>query len=72
MKTLRPDWTGALLATVTLGELAALYADFLAVSMATALVQLVGDAPAAGKEVYIWTVNDSFSMSNMSGLGVSG
>ena len=44
MKTLRPDWTVGLLATVTMGELAALDADFLAVNIATASVRQVRDA----------------------------
>ena len=39
---------------------------------ATASVPLVRDARAAGKEVYVWTVNDPLSMSHMASLGVSG
>ena len=72
MKQLRPDWTVGLLASVSVGKLAALDADFLAVNMAAASAQLVRDARAAGKEVYVWTVNDPLSMSNMASLGVSG
>jgi len=72
MKSLRPDWTVGLLATATVGDLPALDADFLAVNMATASVQLVRDARAAGKEVYVWTVNDPLSMSHMASLGVAG
>ena len=40
--------------------------------MATASARLVRDARAAGKEVYVWTVNDPLSMSHMASLGVSG
>jgi glycerophosphoryl diester phosphodiesterase len=72
MNTLRPDWTVGLLATATVGDLPALEADFLAVNMATSSVGLVRDARAAGKEVYVWTVNDPLSMSHMASLGVSG
>jgi glycerophosphoryl diester phosphodiesterase len=72
MKSLRPDWSVGLLATATVGDLPALDADFLAVNMATASVGLVRDARAAGKEVYVWTVNDPLSMSHMASLGVSG
>ncbi len=72
MKSLRPDWSIGLLATATVGDLPALDADFLAVNMATASVGLVRDARAAGKEVYVWTVNDPLSMSHMASLGVSG
>jgi glycerophosphoryl diester phosphodiesterase len=72
MKSLRPDWTVGLLATATVGDLPALEADFLAVNMATASVPLVREARAAGKEIYVWTVNDPLSMSHMASLGVSG
>jgi glycerophosphoryl diester phosphodiesterase len=72
MKALRPGWSVGLLATATVGDLPALEADFLAVNMATASVRLVRDARAAGKEVYVWTVNDPLSMSRMASLGVSG
>jgi glycerophosphoryl diester phosphodiesterase len=72
MKALRPGWTVGLLATATVGDLPALEADFLAVNMAAASLRLVRDARAAGKEVYVWTVNDPLSMSRMASLGVSG
>jgi len=72
MKALRPDWKVGLLATATLGDLPALEADFLAVNTATASVGLVRDAREAGKDVYVWTVNDPLSMSRMASLGVSG
>jgi glycerophosphoryl diester phosphodiesterase len=72
MKALRPDWTVGLLATATVGDLPALEADFLAVNMATASARVVRAARAAGKEVYVWTVNDPLSMSHMASLGVSG
>jgi glycerophosphoryl diester phosphodiesterase len=72
MKALRPGWTVGLLATATVGDLTALETDFLAVNMATASLRLVRDARAAGKEVYVWTVNDPLSMSRMASLGVSG
>ncbi|MEJ2386360.1 MAG: glycerophosphodiester phosphodiesterase [Chromatiaceae bacterium] len=72
MKRLRPGWTVGLLATATVGDLPALEADFLAVNMATASSRLIRDARAAGKEVYVWTVNDPLSMSDMASLGVSG
>lgn len=72
MKALRPEWTVGLLATATVGDLPALEADFLAVNLGTASVGLARDARAAGKEVYVWTVNDPLSMSHMASLGVSG
>jgi glycerophosphoryl diester phosphodiesterase len=72
MKAIRPDWMVGLLATATLGDLPALEADFLAVNMARASLGLIRGARAAGKEVYVWTVNDPLSMSQMASLGVSG
>jgi glycerophosphoryl diester phosphodiesterase len=72
MKRLRPDWAVGLLATASVGDLTALEADFLAVNQAAASAGLIRDARAAGKEVYVWTVNDPLSMSRMASLGVSG
>jgi glycerophosphoryl diester phosphodiesterase len=72
MKSLRPDWTVGLLATASVGDLAALDADFLAVNMKTVSPGLVRAARAVGKEVYAWTVNDPLAMSRMASLGVSG
>lgn len=72
MKSLRPDWTVGLLATATVGDIAALEADFLAVNRKTVSVGLVRAARAAGKEVYAWTVNDPLAMSHMASLGVAG
>jgi glycerophosphoryl diester phosphodiesterase len=72
LKSLRPDWKVGLLATATVGNLPALDADFLAVNMARASIELVRDARSAGKEVYVWTVNNPLSMSHMASLGVSG
>jgi glycerophosphoryl diester phosphodiesterase len=72
MKSLRPDWTVGLLTTATVGDPAALEADFFAVNMKTVSAGLVRAARAAGKEVYVWTVNDPLAMSHMASLGVSG
>jgi glycerophosphoryl diester phosphodiesterase len=72
MKSLRPDWPVGLLLTATVGNPAALQADFLAVNRQTVSVGLVRAARAAGKSVYAWTVNDPLAMSHMASLGVSG
>jgi glycerophosphoryl diester phosphodiesterase len=72
MKSLQPDWTVGLLATALVGKLASLQADFLAVNTGTVSAKLVHDARAAGKEVYVWTVNDGLTMSHMASLGVAG
>lgn len=72
MKALRPDWTVGLLAAQSVGRLWELEADFLAVNMAMASPNLVRHARDAGKPLYVWTVNDPLSMSQMLSLGVSG
>lgn len=72
MKSLQPAWTVGLLASTLVGNLPALKVDFLAVNTAAASARLVRDARAAGKDVYVWTVNDPLSMSHMASLGVAG
>ncbi|MCP4820121.1 MAG: glycerophosphodiester phosphodiesterase, partial [Shimia sp.] len=72
MRNLRPDWDIGLLASASLGQMWELDADFLAVNSATTSHRLVRESRAAGKEVYVWTVNDPLSMSAMISLGVDG
>lgn len=72
MKALRPDWTVGLLATATLGKLWELEADFIAINMGTADAALVAHSRDAGKDLYVWTVNDPMSMSRALSLGVTG
>ncbi|PRY22965.1 glycerophosphoryl diester phosphodiesterase [Aliiruegeria haliotis] len=72
MKALRPEWKVGLLATATVGNVTALEADFLAVNMAAASLRLTRAAHEAGKEIYVWTVNDPLGMSQMASLGVDG
>ena len=47
-------------------------ADFLAVNAAFADRRLIQSAHAAGKQVYVWTVNDASTMSVMMSRGVDG
>jgi len=61
-----------LLSARAVGDLTRLDADFLAVNMALARPALVRAAHAAGKELFVWTVNDALSMSQMTSLGVDG
>lgn len=69
---LRPNWKVGLLSARAIGNLTQLDADFLAISLALARPNLVRAAHAAGKEVFVWTVNDALSMSQMMSLGVDG
>ncbi|MDG2219873.1 MAG: glycerophosphodiester phosphodiesterase [Rubripirellula sp.] len=72
MKTLRPDWKVGLLMSVAAGDLSKLDADFLAVNASFVDRQLVDEAHAVGKEVFVWTVNDAATMSVMVSRGVDG
>ncbi len=72
IRTLRPDWMIGLLSAKAIGSLARLDADFLAVNMTMATPGFIRRARAAGKQVFVWTVNDPVSMSRMMSLGVNG
>ncbi len=72
IRVLRPDWTVGLLSATAIGDLSQLDTDFLAVAMGMVSSGFVRRAHAAGKRVYVWTVNDPLSMSRMISLGVDG
>ncbi|WP_085797609.1 glycerophosphodiester phosphodiesterase [Falsiruegeria litorea] len=72
MRTLRPEWRAGVLAATAVGDLTALDGDFLAVNAGMANVALVNSTEAAGKDLYVWTVNDPLQMSKMISLGVDG
>ena len=71
-KALRPDGSAGLLLTKAIGNLSKLDVDFLAVNMAMATSGFIRRTQSAGKQVYVWTVNDQVSMSRMMSLGVDG
>jgi glycerophosphoryl diester phosphodiesterase len=72
IRALRGGWTVGLLSAKALGNLTKLDADFLAVNMGMAKPQFLRRAHSAGKQVFVWTVNDAVSMSRMMSLGVDG
>ena len=72
MKSLRPDWRAGVLAATSVGDLSGLEGDFLAVSAASVSPRLLARAHIAGKDVYVWTVNDAPLMSRMISIGVDG
>jgi len=72
VRALRPDWKVGLLSARAVGDLTRLDVDFLAVNLTLARSALIQAAHAAGKELYVWTINDALSMSQMMSLGVDG
>jgi glycerophosphoryl diester phosphodiesterase len=72
MKALRPEWRVGVLAATALGDLARLDADFLAVGTRLARAPLIRRAESAGRDLYVWTVNDPVAMSRFASLGAAG
>ncbi len=72
IRELRPNWTLGLLLAKAAGDPTQVDADFLAVHTGLASRRFIRAAHRAGKEVYVWTVNDPIHMSMMIGRGVDG
>lgn len=72
MKSIRPDWRAGVLAATAIGDLTGLEGDFVAVNAAMATPRLVRSVQEAGKDIYVWTVNDPLQMSAMASMGVDG
>jgi len=72
VRELRPDWTIGLLSAKAIGNLAHLDVDFLAVAMGMVKPGFVHRSHTQGKQVFVWTVNDTISLSRMMSLGVDG
>jgi glycerophosphoryl diester phosphodiesterase len=72
MKGIRPDWEVGLLTARAVGDLTTAEADFLAVHVGMANSAFIRRAHQAGKNVYVWTVNDRLNMSRMMSRGVDG
>ncbi len=65
MKALRPNWRCGLLLSVYVGKLKNIEADFLAVNSKFATRNFVRRAHKLEKEVFVWTVNDAATMSQV-------
>lgn len=72
IRALRPDWKIGLLSARAIGDLTRLDVDFLAVNSALARQPLINSTHRSGKELYVWTINDALTMSQMLSLGVDG
>ena len=72
LKNLRPDWTTGLLTARALGDLRNVDVDFLAVNAGMATRRFTRDAQAAGKQVYVWTLNEPADISRLVSRGIDG
>ncbi|WP_424985333.1 glycerophosphodiester phosphodiesterase family protein [Microbulbifer sp. S227A] len=72
MLRLEPDWRAGVLAATAVGDMARLDGDFVALSKARATPWLASSVQEAGKDLYVWTVNDPLEMSKMISMGVNG
>lgn len=72
MRQLEPDWRTGVLAATVVGNMARLDGDFVALSMGRATPWLTSSIQDAGKDLYVWTVNDPLDMSKMISMGVNG
>jgi glycerophosphoryl diester phosphodiesterase len=72
LHALRPEWTTGLLAASAVGDLSRLDVDFLAVNQGMASRAFIRRAHAAGKQVFVWTINDALSLSRWMSMGVDG
>jgi len=72
IRGLRPDWKIGLLSATAIGDLSQLDTDFLAVATGMASAGFIDRAHKAGRQVFVWTVNDPVTMSRMISLGVDG
>lgn len=72
MRELRPDWRTGVLAATAVGNPAGLVGDFVAVSAGQAKPWLAKSLQSAGKDLYVWTVNDPLDMSKMISMGADG
>jgi glycerophosphoryl diester phosphodiesterase len=72
MQELRPTWRTGVLAASSVGNTAKLDGDFIAISQRFASTSLIRATQNAGKDIYVWTVNDPLNMSKMISKGVNG
>lgn len=72
LQALRPEWRTGLLLSVALGGTSALEADFLGINAKFASRGMIRSSHQAGRDVYVWTVNDPVAMSSLISRGVDG
>lgn len=72
LKAIRPSWKCGVLMSVSIGNIQKFEADFLAVNAKFASRSFMKRAHKAGKQVFVWTVDDTASMSMLMNRGVDG
>ena len=72
MKSLRPEWSVGLLASVAIGDITRLEADFFAINATFASRAFIKHVHRQNQKVLVWTVNDPISMSAMMSKGADG
>lgn len=72
LRALRPKWEAGVLIAKSIGNPTRLNADFLAVHVNMATSAFIRRTHQAGKQLMVWTVNDTISMSRLISLGVDG
>ncbi|WP_425078972.1 glycerophosphodiester phosphodiesterase family protein [Ruegeria denitrificans] len=72
MEKVRPDWRSGVLAATAIGDLSGLEGEFVAVNAGMVTPGLIRKVQDAGKDIYVWTVNDPLQMSRMASMGVDG
>jgi len=72
MKSIRPQWMVGLLASVAIGDITRLEADFFAINASFANRAFIKQMHRRNLKVMVWTVNDPISMSAMISKGVDG
>lgn len=72
MKALRPNWRCGILVAKAVGDLTTLDADFLAVEARLGSARFIRRAHRAGKEVYLWTLDDPAWMLTAMAYGADG
>ena len=72
MRGLRPGWRTGILAARAVGDMSKLDTDYIAVNTGQVSAGLIKRSKAAGKKLYVWTVDEPVTMSRMISMGVDG
>jgi glycerophosphoryl diester phosphodiesterase len=72
MKALRPNWRCGILVAKAVGDLTTLDCDFLAVEARIATARFIRKAHRAGRDVYVWTLDDPAWMVTALAFGSDG